>query len=191
MNCTHCQEHACRTLGDCTALRFDKDAVRAQYAQEETQNTVQAAAHLVDGGRAGSLNRLQEIAAYALDTGMNHVGLAYCYGMEKDATEIAQYLRGQGLRVSAVSCTTGGLAQDEVNAHSIIHKVSCNPLGQAAQLNAENVNLIVAVGLCLGHDMLLQKQVDAPLTTLIVKDRTSAHNPLGAIRRMLRSSEKT
>lgn len=32
--------------------------------------------------------------------------------------------------------------------------------------------------------MLLQKQLDAPCTTLIVKDRTSGHAPLVAIRKM-------
>jgi uncharacterized metal-binding protein len=71
-----------------------------------------------------------------------------------------------------------------MNEQSTIHKVGCNPIGHAEQLNAEKVDLIAAVGLCLGHDMLLQKQVQAPCTTLVVKDRTSDHSPLVDIRKM-------
>ena len=96
---------------------------------------------------------------------------------------IADLIRKRGLRVSAISCTTGGLAQDQMNEQSSIHKVGCNPLGQTEQLNAEKVDLIAAVGLCLGHDMLLQKQVNAPCTTLVVKDRTCSHAPLVPIRK--------
>lgn len=187
MNCTHCQDHACRTLGDCNSRRFDKDESLEAYHDPDTQAVVQAAAHLVDHGRGGTLNRLQEIMEYAKDRKMDHIGIAYCWSMEKEVATIADLMRKSGLRVSAVSCTTGGLTQDQMNTESTIHKVGCNPLGQAAQLNAEKVDLIAAVGLCLGHDMLLQEQVDAPCTTLVVKDRTSAHAPLVAIRKMVES----
>ncbi|WP_274596750.1 DUF1847 domain-containing protein [Desulfurobacterium thermolithotrophum] len=39
----------------------------------------------------------------------------------------------------------------------------------------------VIVGLCIGHDMLFQMHSRAPVTTLIVKDRVLAHNPVGAL----------
>lgn len=185
MNCTSCLEHDCRKLGDCSARRFDKDKSLQAYHEAETQSVVQAAAHLVDNGRGGKLNRLQEIIEYSLDRGYKHIGLAYCWSMEKEVAMIAGLIRDSGLRVSSVSCTTGGLAQDQMNETSQIHKVGCNPIGQASQLNTEKVDLVVAVGLCLGHDMLLQKQVEAPCTTLVVKDRTSQHNPLAAIQKMI------
>lgn len=184
MNCTHCSAHPCRTLGDCASRRFDRDQALEGYQDPATQELVQAAAHLVDNGRGGTLNRLQEVIEYALDRGYGHLGIAYCWSMEKDVALIADLMRQRGLRVSAVSCTTGGLAQDEMNSTSVIHKVGCNPLGQAAQLNAEQVDMVAAVGLCLGHDMLLQKSVQAPCTTLVVKDRTSRHAPLEAIYKM-------
>lgn len=185
MNCTHCAtNHACRTLGDCTARQFDIDEAKAGYHDPDNQDVIQAAAHLVDNGRGGTLNRLQEVIEYSLDRGFKHIGLAYCWSMEKDVAVIAALMRKHGLRVSAVSCTTGGLAQDEMNEQSSIHKVGCNPLGQAAQLNAEKVDLVAAIGLCMGHDMMLAKQTDAPTTTLVVKDRTSAHAPLVAIKKM-------
>ncbi|HSQ42476.1 MAG TPA: DUF1847 domain-containing protein [Fibrobacteraceae bacterium] len=184
MNCTHCQEHACRTLGDCSARRFDRDGALKDYHDPANQQVVQAAAHLVDHGRGGTLNRLEEVIEYSLDRGYSHIGIAYCWSMEKEVTRIAELIRKRGLRVSAVSCTTGGLSQEQMNDQSDIAKVGCNPLGQAKQLNAEKVDLVVAVGLCLGHDMLLQKELQAPCTTLVVKDRTSGHNPLEAIRKM-------
>jgi len=184
MNCTHCPDHACRTLGDCNARRFDKDESLQGYLEPSNQELIQAAARLVDNGRGGTLNRLEEVIEYSLDRGYTHIGIAYCWSMEKDVAMIADLIRKRGLRVSAVSCTTGGLAQDQMNEQSSIHKVGCNPLGQAEQLNAEKVDLVAAVGLCLGHDMLLQKQVEAPCTTLVVKDRTSGHAPLVAIRKM-------
>lgn len=40
----------------------------------------------------------------------------------------------------------------------------------------------IAVGLCVGHDMLFNKYSQAPVTTLVVKDRVNSHNPLKALR---------
>ncbi|OPY27009.1 MAG: hypothetical protein A4E27_00631 [Methanobacterium sp. PtaU1.Bin242] len=57
----------------------------------------------------------------------------------------------------------------------------CNPLGQASFLNRENTDLNIIIGLCIGHDLLFTEHSKAPVTTLVVKDRVLAHNPLGAI----------
>jgi uncharacterized metal-binding protein len=108
MNCTHCQEHSCRKLGECTVRQFDRNKSLQGYHEPSTQEVVQAAAHLVDNGRGGTLNRLEEIIEYSLDRGYIHLGLAYCWSMEKDVAMIAELIRKRGLQVSAVSCTTGG-----------------------------------------------------------------------------------
>jgi uncharacterized metal-binding protein len=39
------------------------------------------------------------------------------------------------------------------------------------------VDLALAVGLCVGHDLLFHRYVRAPMTTLVVKDRVTCHNP--------------
>ncbi len=39
----------------------------------------------------------------------------------------------------------------------------------------------IAVGLCVGHDMLFNKYSEAPVTTIIVKDRVNSHNPIKAL----------
>ena len=39
----------------------------------------------------------------------------------------------------------------------------------------------LALGLCVGHDSLFYQYSEARVTTLVVKDRVLAHNPVGAI----------
>jgi len=185
MECTICKVKSCRTMESCGNESFAREDVLEAYHAPATQETVQAAARLVDGVRAGTLSRLEEIAAYALDRSWKRIGLAYCYGIEADATLVSRYLRSKGLRVEAVSCSTGALAQDEMNEASSIHKVGCDPLGQAEQIKSAAVDLVVEMGLCLGHDMLFRTGIGGiPATTLVVKDRTTVHDPLRAIRNL-------
>ncbi|HKI51005.1 MAG TPA: DUF1847 domain-containing protein, partial [Geothermobacteraceae bacterium] len=35
--------------------------------------------------------------------------------------------------------------------------------------------------LCVGHDMLFNKYSRAPVTTLVVKDRVTGHNPVAVL----------
>ena len=39
----------------------------------------------------------------------------------------------------------------------------------------------IIVGLCVGHDMLFNKHSTAPVTTLVVKDRVTGHNPVAVL----------
>jgi uncharacterized metal-binding protein len=57
----------------------------------------------------------------------------------------------------------------------------CNPAGQAQLLNEAETQLNIICGLCVGHDAIFAKLSDAPVTTLIAKDRVLAHNPAAAI----------
>jgi uncharacterized metal-binding protein len=185
VNCTECNNRICRSLGECSSLSFDPGDIQKDYLKHENQRTVQSAAKLVDDGRAGNLNRLEEVIEYSASMGYKKIGIAYCWSMEKEAQLISQIIRKQGLNAVPVCCTTGGLSQSEINITSSINKVACNPLGQAAQLDSESVDLVAAVGLCMGHDMLLQQSLKAPCTTLVVKDRTSNHCPLVSIEKMI------
>ena len=38
-----------------------------------------------------------------------------------------------------------------------------------------------SLGLCVGHDMLFNKHSKAPVTTLVVKDRVTGHNPVAVL----------
>jgi len=57
------------------------------------------------------------------------------------------------------------------------YETICNPIGQAMVLNDLRTDLNIIVGLCIGHDILFTKYSDAPVTTFIVKDRVTGHNP--------------
>jgi len=180
MDCTSCTfDKQCRSTETCKATSFKKEEAILKYL-EETE-IVQAAASLVDNGRAGTLSRLQETIEFAKKMKYKRVGLAYCYGMEKEVQDISGIMRNSGLNVRSVSCTVGGIAQNEVNPESAYCTVSCNPIGQAMQLNTENVDLVVMIGLCMGHDILFQREVKADCTTLVVKDRVFNHAPLREI----------
>lgn len=189
MNCTRCNVKSCRTGVSCHNEKFDTEAVLEEFHDLHNQKIVQAAAQLVDNGRAGTLSRLDEIIEFIRLMQYQRVGLAYCYGMEREAALVRDILKKSGVPLQTISCTVGAVLQDAVNENSCIHKVSCNPLGQAHQLNAENVDFVIIMGICLGHDILLQKNLKADFTMLIVKDRVYNHNPLEAITNNPRSQE--
>jgi len=57
----------------------------------------------------------------------------------------------------------------------------CNPVMQAKYLNKNKTDLNVLIGLCVGHDSLFYKYAEAPVTTLVSKDRVLAHNTAAAL----------
>ncbi len=182
MDCTKCHTKACRVTNSCINQKFDAEELMLIYHLPDNQKIIQATARLVDKGRAGTLSRLQEIIEFSKSMNFQRIGIAYCYGMESDAALIAQIFSESGFKTYPVSCTTGGFKQSEVNNKSEIKKVSCNPLAQAEQINNEIVDLTIAIGLCLGHDILFQKYIKSYTTTLIVKDRIHNNNPIEAIK---------
>lgn len=182
MNCTTCNDKVCRkNQTSCGVEVFEKTELVGKYKEADTSSIVKAAAELVDAGRAGTLSRMQEVIEYAKLMNYQKIGIAYCYGMEQYAKAIETLLTDEWFDVSAVSCSVGGLKQSEVNDSSCIHKVSCNPLGQAEQLNAEETDLTLVVGICLGHDIILNRNLKMDFTTLVVKDRVFNHAPLKGI----------
>jgi uncharacterized metal-binding protein len=184
MNCTRCNKKTCRTGVPCGNEKFDIETVTEQFLSPENQKIVQAAAQLVDNGRAGTLSRLEEIIEFIKTMQYQKVGLAYCYGMEQYASVVRDIFKKEGILLQTVSCSLGAILQDAINVNSCIHKISCNPIGQAFQLNAENVDFVIIMGICLGHDILLQKNLQADFTTFIVKDRTHKNNPMESLQKI-------
>jgi uncharacterized metal-binding protein len=182
MDCVNCSSKVCRSGEFCLNTSFSTEKLVEEYHDPLSQQILQAAAVLVDNGRAGTLSRFQELAGFIKSMNYANPGLAYCYGMENTARLVKDYFKREGIKIKTVSCTVGGLKQDEVNQSSCIHKVSCNPLGQAKQLNDEGIDFVMIMGICLGHDILLQKNLAADFTTLVVKDRVFNHNPLEALK---------
>ncbi|MCX6170313.1 MAG: DUF1847 domain-containing protein [Ignavibacteriales bacterium] len=182
MDCVQCFPKYCRTTDSCGTEKFETDNLLSDYKESENQQIVRSSAALVDNGKAGLLSRLQEIIEFIKSMNYAKIGLAYCYGMEQDAKVLKDIFWKEGLKLITVSCTVGGLSQNEINTSSSNHNVSCNPIGQAQQLEAEEVEFVLLMGICLGHDILLHRNLKVDFTTFVVKDRVYNHQPHLALR---------
>lgn len=178
MDCTKCALKGCRKDKPCSD---GSGAYLGDYLSGENQLYVRAASGLIDNGRAGTLSRLQEIVEFFKARGYQRFGVAYCYGMEREATLLRKYLEQQGIHPVFVSCTVDGVKENQLNPEKTSCVVSCNPIGQANALNNAGVDFTVLMGLCLGHDILIQKNLKMDFTTFVVKDRVFNHNPLLAL----------
>jgi uncharacterized metal-binding protein len=129
--------------------------------------------------------RVEELAHYARGRGMRKVGVAFCVSMLRESQELARQLQAGGLETELVCCRVGAVDHDAIGlpkAHPDRFAAICNPVAQARLLNGRGVDLVAQVGLCIGHDLVLQEECDAPVTTLVVKDRALDHHPIRALR---------
>jgi uncharacterized metal-binding protein len=132
--------------------------------------------------------RIEETIQFAYKCGYTTLGLAFCIGLRKEALQISKIFEAKGFEVASVCCKVGrtpkesiGLSGDEKIRGPEAMESMCNPIVQAELLNAQNVDLAVMIGLCVGHDTLFLKHCKVPCTILAVKDRVLGHNPLAAI----------
>jgi uncharacterized metal-binding protein len=134
-----------------------------------------------------SKTRIEETAAFAEKLGCRKLGLAFCAGLPKEASMVAEVLEARGFEVVSVSCKAGGVEKEAIGLREE-EKVRigewesmCNPLLQAEILNKEKTGLNILLGLCVGHDALFLKRAQAFSTVLAAKDRVTGHNPLAAV----------
>jgi uncharacterized metal-binding protein len=131
--------------------------------------------------------RIQETWEYAARIGARRIGLAYCVGLRREASMVADILAERGLEVVSVICKAGSVPKEEIgldDAEKIrpgTRETMCNPILQARVLNDAGTDLNVVIGLCVGHDALFLRHAQAPCTVLAVKDRVTGHNPLAAL----------
>jgi len=137
--------------------------------------------------RERKLCRLAELVYFCLEMNYHRIGLAFCVDLNEPTEILAAVLR-RFFDVFPVCCKIGGkhgtnpIADigETVNT-SEFEQIACNPLGQAEILNRIETNLNIIVGLCVGVDCLFAKASHAPVTTLFVKDKSLANNPIGAL----------
>jgi uncharacterized metal-binding protein len=182
MQCADCKQkpkNRCNTEGfDCTGGKLDL----AEYSLTENQD-FQNISESLRNIHGDKLCRLEEIIRFSQTAGYKRLGLAFCIGLAEEAALVARVLK-KFFRVESVCCKMSGLNKDEHDMAKIDpakFEVACNPIGQAKMLNRAKTDLNIQLGLCLGHDILLQKYARAPVTVLAVKDRALANNPLGAV----------
>jgi len=177
--CGRCESKECRDGKDC----FSQASNHKQLYQNGQIAKLHKAASAIEGRYYGKETRLGEIILFAKELGYKKIGLAFCIGLSKEAKVIDEIL-SKFFEVVAVCCKVCGIDKKDFDLQQISpenYEVMCNPAGQAQLLNDAATQLNVLCGLCVGHDAIFAKVSDAPVTTLIAKDRVLAHNPAAAI----------
>jgi uncharacterized metal-binding protein len=120
---------------------------------------------------------------FAKELGYKKIGLAFCIGLSEEAKIIDEIL-SRHFEVVSVCCKVCGIDKKDFDLTQISSRnqeVMCNPAGQAHLLKEAETQLNIICGLCVGHDAIFAQLSEAPVTTLIAKDRVLAHNPASAI----------
>ncbi len=131
--------------------------------------------------------RVEDTIAFAKLMGYKKIGIATCVGLLEETNRLSSILSAQGLIPLSVCCKTGSIDKliiglketDKIRPSTF--EPACNPAAQAKLMNRAKTDLNVIVGLCVGHDILFTKYSDAPVTTLVVKDRVTGHNPVSVL----------
>ena len=194
-SCKDCRPMSCyrkekRLPDECIGASLEEREVEEcldQYRGEGIDARIARAAAEVEGLYYGKLTRAEEIVAFANRLGARKIGLAMCVGLAEEARIFSKVLRVNGLEPFAVLCKAGAVDKVEIGIEEELklkpgaHESLCNPVFQARLMNEHGTDLNVIIGLCVGHDSLFTKHSDAPVTTLIVKDRVLGHNPAAAL----------
>ena len=135
--------------------------------------------------------RLKDTIKYAQLMNYKKLGVAFCIGLIEEAKRVGVLLARYGFTVASVCCKAGGLKKTDVDIpeeFTMLAKTgypigytTCNPAAQALFLNKAKTDMNVLVGLCVGHDITFTTLSEAPVTTLVAKDRSNPHNPAATL----------
>jgi len=200
LSCTNCSIYNCRTKSqqfpafclttkDVDGHPIDNDIEEIkQYLQGDDQDAIIARASAqVEGLFYGKLTRVEEIMEFANRIGAKKIGIATCAGLIEEAKIFADILSAKGFEYYSAICKVGAVDKTEIGIleeekiRPGNHESMCNPILQARVLNYQKTDLNVVIGLCVGHDSLFIKYSEAPVTTLVTKDRMTGHNPVAAL----------
>jgi len=126
------------------------------------------------------LCRVSELVYFCLGMQYKHIGVAFCTEMWKEAEKITEILK-RFFHVTPVCCKIGGTNKAKRTESFGIKHSECNPVGVANTLNLAGTELNISIGFCMGSDIIFNTKSKAPVTTLFVKDKLLAHNPVGAV----------
>jgi len=131
--------------------------------------------------------RIEDTIALCKLMGFQKIGIATCIGLLDETNRLSEILTAQGLTPYSACCKAGSIDKLDLDL-SEAEKVrpntfepACNPIAQAEICNAQATDMNVIMGLCVGHDMLFNKYSKAPVTTMVVKDRVTGHNPVAVL----------
>ena len=180
MDCARCETRNCAECEEADAFR---DQVIPLYGDEGTRR-IAVAARQIESTYYGKVCRLEELIRFAQQMGYEKLGVAFCVGLTEEARTLVALLE-KHFEVASACCKVCGLTRAEAGilppGESGTGGTTCNPIGQARALERDGTELNIILCLCMGHDILFAKYSHAPVTTLVVKDRVLAHNPVGAL----------
>ncbi len=131
--------------------------------------------------------RVEDTIAFAKLMGYQKIGIATCIGLLDESARLVAILEAQGFTPLSVCCKAGSIDKKELGLKEEdkvrpgTFEPACNPIAQAQICNDLETDMNIIVGLCVGHDMLFNKHSRAPVTTLVVKDRVTGHNPAAVL----------
>jgi uncharacterized metal-binding protein len=181
LNCLVCPDRVCLRGEPCASLPTGELAT----ASPEAHRMLEAAAD-ISLERDRRLCRVAELVFLCQESGLARVGIAFCIDL-LEATQVLASVLGRFVEVVPVCCKIGGrplpdlVTGEPAEGLVGVTAVACNPLLQAQLLNEAGTDLNVIVGLCIGVDCVFSRASQAPVTTLFVKDRSLANNPIGAV----------
>lgn len=182
-NCSECSSRACLKGGEypdgCPSLveKQTIDSAIDRTSSNEDDRNIMAASEMASHKENGAFNnRVEALIEFCHIMNYETIGVAFCVALAKEARVLCDMLSKEDFCVVPICCKVGGKMVSEMGIESSQKAVSCNPIAQAYVLNAHNTDVNVAVGLCLGHDILFSKHSSSPVTTLVVKDRVLKHN---------------
>lgn len=170
--------------GYCQANRYVKEleATRQAYTKPEVADLYKAAC-VVGAVNDGYRPRIEEALDFAQQMGIDKVGFAVCTAFSSELAIISKLFENAGIEVVAAGCAIGRVSAEARGLPELGKYLNsaCNPLAQAEILNKEGTQLNFILGLCMGHDILFTQHSEAPVSTLIVKDRLMGNNPAAAL----------
>jgi uncharacterized metal-binding protein len=183
VDCLACRDWKCLQGEGC---ELAPSPVSRHTVDRETERMLEAALD-ISSEEERTLCRLSELIYFCLEMRYQRIGVAFCADLQKPAEILVRVLR-RFAKVHPVGCKIGGamvsalpLALQAQRGPKPTGSVACNPQGQAKVLNQAGTDMNVLVGLCMGADCIFSRFSDAPVTTLFVKDRSLANNPIGAV----------
>lgn len=187
-SCIDCGRKACQKSNEALYPEYclTKNASEEQLSQikeayaDEYNNEVMVQTAKIQAEYYEKLTRVEETILFAREMGAKKIGIAACTALLKESMTLARILRAHGFQVFSACCKVGAIDKKDISIPEeyIKHGPNiCNPIMQAQILNEEKTDLNIVMGLCVGHDILFHKYIKGPVTTMVVKDRVTGHNP--------------
>jgi uncharacterized metal-binding protein len=169
----------------CLTMALDREELNKIihiYTDSSIATPSPTAAEEFSESGSGTFRHANEIVQHARNLGAKKIGITSCAAFLKETRHLITYLKGQGFESYCVICKTGTVISIPEQQHKTKNDPLdsiCNPALQAYILEREKTELNVIVGICDYHNPNFIRHSKAPVTYLIVNDRSDSLNLSG------------